>query len=105
MQIVFSVIVMLVDLFVAIVDVTGSVAIMQLEVSAALMQVTVSASNLTIFIVFMQVGVSVAIMQIVRSVVHNCFYYKMQVTVSVIAMHVTLSSNIFILLSLSGTHY
>ena len=69
------------------------------------MAVSASTMWVTIFIVFMQVGVSVAIMQMVRSVVHNCFYYKMQVTVSVIAMHVTLSSNIFILLSLSGTHY
>ena len=49
---------------------------------------TVSASNMwvTIFIVFMLVGVSVATMQVVLSAVHNCFYCKMQVTVSVIAM-------------------
>ena len=40
----------------------------------------------TVFIVFMQVGVSVAIMQVVLSAVHNCFYCKMQVTISVIAM-------------------
>ena len=49
----------------------------------------------TIFIVFMQVGmsvavmqvrVSVAVMQVVLSAMHNCFYCKMQVTVSVIAM-------------------
>ena len=49
---------------------------------------TVSASNMwvTIFIVFMQVGVSVAIMQVVLSEVHNCFYCKIQVTDSVMAM-------------------
>ena len=72
------------DLSFAIIYVTVSVAIIQL----ALTQVTVSASNMwvTIFIVFIQVGVSVAIMQVVLSAVHNCFYCKMQVTVSVIAM-------------------
>ena len=45
----------LVDLFVAIVQVTVSVAIMQLEVSAAFMQVKVSAANMwvTIFIEIM----------------------------------------------------
>ena len=65
-----------------------SVAIIQLEVSAALVQVTISASNMwvTIFVVFMQVGVSAAIMQVVLSAVHDCFYCKMYVTVSVIAM-------------------
>ena len=74
--------------FCPIMHVTVSAAIIQLEVSAAFMQVTVSASNMwvTIFIVFMQVGVSVATMQVVLSAVHNCFYCKMQVTVSVIAM-------------------
>ena len=48
----------------------------------------VSASNtwVTIFIVFMQVGVSVAIMQVVLSVMHKCFYFKIQVSVSVICM-------------------
>ena len=60
----------------------------QLEVSAACLQVTVSSSNMwvSIFIVFMQMGVTVAIMQVVLSVVYNCFYCKMQVTGSVIAM-------------------
>ena len=50
---------MLVDLSVAIKQVTVSVAIMQLEVSAAHMQVTVSAANMwvTIFIVIMHMGV------------------------------------------------
>ena len=78
----------IVCLSVAIMHVTVSVAIMQLEVSAALMQVTVTVLNMwvTMFIVFMQVGVSAAIMQVVHSAVHNCFCYKMQVTVSVIAM-------------------
>ena len=37
---------MLMDLSVAIMQVTVSVAIMQLDVSAALMQVTVSAANM-----------------------------------------------------------
>ena len=57
------------------------------------------------FIVFMQVGVSAAVMQVVLSAVHNCFCCKMQVTVPVIAMQATLSSNSFILLSLNGTHF
>ena len=67
------------------------------------MQVAVSASNarVTIFIVFMQAGVSVATMQVVRSAVHNCFFCKMQLTVSAIAMLVTLSSNNFIFPSLT----
>ena len=49
---------------------------------------TVSASNMwvTDFIVFMQVGVTVAVMQVVLSAGHNCFYCKLQGTVSVIAM-------------------
>ena len=50
------------------------------------MAVSASTMWVTIFIVFMQVGVSVAIMQVVLSAVHNCFYCKMQVTVSVIAI-------------------
>ena len=79
---------LLVDLSVAIMHVNVAVAIIQLEVSAALIQATVSASNMwvTILIAFMQVGVSVAVMKVVLSAVHNCFYCKMQVTVSVIAM-------------------
>ena len=53
--------------------------------------VTVSASNMycivfKYIIVFMQVGVSVAVMQVVPSAMHSCFYCKMLVTVSVIAM-------------------
>ena len=88
MQVVLSVRVMLVDLFVATMHVTVSVPITQLEVSAALMQVTFLSLNMwvTIFIVFMQMGVTVAIMQVVLSAVHNCFYCKIQVTVSVIAL-------------------
>ena len=64
---------------ITIMDMNVSVAIIQLEVPAVLMQVTVSASNMwvTIFIVFTQV---------VLSAVYNCFYCKMQVTVSVIAL-------------------
>ena len=52
------------------------------------MQVAVSSLNVqvTIFIVFMQMGVTDAIMQVVISAVHNCFYCKMQVIVSVIAV-------------------
>ena len=47
-----------------------------------------SASTMwvTIFIVLMQVGVSVAITQVVLSAVHDCFYCKIKVSVSVIAM-------------------
>ena len=59
---------MLVDLFVAIIQVTVSVAIMQLEVSAANMWVTI--------FVIMQMEVSVIIMQVVFSAVHyahDCF--------------------------------
>ena len=89
MQAVLSVTVMLVDLSVAItMHVTVSVEIIQLEVSAPLMQVAVSVSNMwvTVFTVFKQVGVSVATMQVVLSAVHNCFYCKMQVTLSVRAI-------------------
>ena len=49
---------MLVDLFVATMQVTVSVAIMQLEVSAAFMQVKVSAAIMWVTIIeTMQVGV------------------------------------------------
>ena len=70
---------MLVDLFVAITQVTVSVAIMHLEVSAAFIQVKASAANMlvTIFIEIMHVGVSVAIIQVVFSIVyyaHDYFY-------------------------------
>ena len=61
---------MLVDLYVAIMQVTVSVAFMHLDVSAANMWVT-------IFIVIMQMGVSVAIMHVVFSAVdyaHGRFY-------------------------------
>ena len=60
---------MLVDLFVAIIQVTVSVEVMQLEVSAANMLVI-------IFVVIMQMEVSVKIMQVVFSAVryaHDCF--------------------------------
>ena len=59
----------------------------------------------TIFVVSMQVGVSVAIVQVVLSAVDNCFYCKIQVSVSVISMWVTLSSNNFIFLSLTDTYF
>ena len=70
---------MLVDLSVAIIQVTVSVAIMQLDVFTAHMQVTVSAANMwvTIFVVIMQMEVSFAIMLVVFSAVHyvyDCFY-------------------------------
>ena len=113
MQIVLSVTVMFEPLSVVITHVTVSVDVTQLEVSAALMQLTVSASNLlvTIFIAFMQVEVSVEIMQVDLFAVHNCFYCKIQVTVSLIAMQVTISSNSFIFskwhplfITLSGKH-
>ena len=106
MQVLVFVTVMLVDLSFVIMHVTGSVAIIQLEVFAALLQVAVSALNMwvTIFIAFMQVGVPTAIMQVLLSAVHSCIYCKIQVSVSVISVYVTLSSNNFIFLSLTGTH-
>ena len=67
---------MLVDLSVAIIQVTVSVLIMQLEVFAAHMQVTANMW-VTIFVVIIQMEVSVAIMQVVFSAVHyayDCFY-------------------------------
>ena len=92
MQVVFSVTVVLVNLSAydsfCIMYVTVFVAIIQLEVFAAIMQVTVSSSNMwvTFFIVSMLIGVSVAIMQMVLSRMLKCLYYKMQETVSVIAI-------------------
>ena len=64
---------------------------------------TIFASKMwvTILNIFMQVGVSVATLQVVLFAVHKCFYCKMQVIVSVIAMQVTLSSNNLIFLSLT----
>ena len=52
-------------------QVTFSVAVMHLKVFAALIQVTVSAENMwvTIFIVIMQVEVSVAIKEVAFSAV------------------------------------
>ena len=107
MQVVLSVTVTLVDLSVAIMCVTASTAIIQLEASATLMQVTVSASNMwvTIFIVFMQVGGLCCNYAGGTFAMHNCFYCKMQVTVSVIATQVALSSNNFVFLSLTDTHF
>ena len=67
---------MLVDLSVAIIQVTVSVSIMQLEVFAAHMQVTANMW-VTIFVVIIQMEVSFAIMQVVFSAVHyayDCFY-------------------------------
>ena len=69
----------LVDLFVAIMQVTVSVEIMQLEVSASFMPVNLSAANMwvTIFIEIMHMKVSVTITQVVFSTVHyahNYFY-------------------------------
>ena len=59
MSVVLSAKIMLVDLFVAITQVTVSVATVQLEVSAAFMQVKASAANMwvTLFIEIMDVGV------------------------------------------------
>ena len=121
MLVVLSDMLMLLDLFVAVVKVTVSVAIMQLEVPATLMQAKVSTVNvwMTIFIEIMQVGVSVGIMQVVFSAVHHAhdyfiLYYilyiilysmsivVMQVAVSVVAMYVTASSSNFIFLSLTS---
>ena len=56
-----------------------SVTGMLVDLSVAIMQVTDSAANMwvTIFILIMQMGVSVAIMQVVFSAVHyayDCFY-------------------------------
>ena len=60
MSVVLSATIMLVDLFVAITQVTDSVAIMQLKASAAFMEVKVSAANMwvIIFIEIMHAGVS-----------------------------------------------
>ena len=78
-QVLLSFIGMLMDLCVAIVQVTFSVAVTLLEVSAAHLQVTVSAANMwvTTFFVIMQMGVTVAIMEVVFSAVHyahDCLY-------------------------------
>ena len=87
---------MLVDLFVAMMQVTVSVAITQLEISAANMWVT-------IFFEIMHVGV--AITQVVFSAVQKIVIVIMQVTVSVIAMYVSVSSRNFIVLFLTDTHF
>ena len=87
---------MLVDLFVAMMQVTVSVAITQLEISAASMWVT-------IFFEIMHVGV--AITQVVFSAVQKIVIVIMQVTVSVIAMYVSVSSRNFIVLFLTDTHF
>ena len=77
-EVILSVTKILVDIFVAITQVNGSIAIMQLEVSAAFLQVTVSAANMwvKIFIVIMQMGVTATIMQVLFSAVdyvYDCF--------------------------------
>ena len=80
---------MLVDLSVAIIQVTVSIA-----VSAANMWVT-------IFIVIVQMGVNVAIMHVVFFAVHyahDCLFVIMQLTLSFIAKQVTVLSNMFIFL-------
>ena len=87
---------MLVDLFVAMMQVTVSVAITQLKISAANMWVT-------IFFEIMHVGV--AITQVVFSAVQKIVIVIMQVTVSVIAMYVSVSSRNFIVLFLTDTHF
>ena len=88
-QVLLSFIGMLMDLSVAIVQVTFSVAVTLLEVSAAHLQVTVSAANMwvTTFFVIMQMGVAiVAIMQVLFSAVDYA-----HMTVSIVIMQVTLS--------------
>ena len=86
MLVVLSAKIMLVDLFVANMQVTVSVAIKQLEVFSAFMHVKVSAANMwvTIFIEIMDIEVPVTIMQVVFSTVHyahDC--------VSIVIMQVT----------------
>ena len=86
MLVVLSATFILVDLFVAIMQVTISVEIMQLQVSAPFIHVKVSAANMwvTIFIEIMDIEVPVTIMQVVFSTVHyahDC--------VSIVIMQVT----------------
>ena len=66
---------------------------------------TNSSDSFSIEYVYLCWQESLAIMQVVLSAVSNCFYCKMQLTASVIAMKVTLSSNNFIFLSLTDTHF
>ena len=73
------------------------------------MQMKVSVGNMwvTIFIEIMHVGVPVAIMHVVFSAVHyrhDNSIEIIQVTVSVVAVFVTVSSSNFIFLSLTNTH-
>ena len=73
MSVVLSATFILVDLFIANMQVTVSVEIMQLKVSPPFMQVKASATNMwvTIFIEVMHVEVSVTIMQVVlQSIMH-----------------------------------
>ena len=108
MLVVHSATVMLVDLSVAIMQVTVSVTIMQLEVSAAFMQLKISAANMwvTIFIEIMEVGVvSVSIMHVFSAVHYAHDIVIMQVTVSVVAMYLTVRSSNFIFLSLTPTFH
>ena len=72
MSVVLSTTIMLMNLFVAVRQVTVSIAITQLEVSAAFIQVKVSLANMcvTILIEIMHVGVPVAIMQVVFCALH-----------------------------------
>ena len=107
MSVVLSGIVMLLDLFVAIMQVTVSVTVMQLKVSVALMQMKVFEVYMwkTIFIEIMQVGVSVAIMQVLFFAVHYAHDYFYCNYAGVVAMYVTVSSSNFIFLPLTDTHF
>ena len=80
-MVVLSATFILVNLFVAIMQVTVSAEIIQSEVSASFMQVKRFTANMwvTTFIAIMHVEVSATIMQVVFSTVHyahNCFYYN-----------------------------
>ena len=81
------------------------VAVMQLEVSAALMQVNVSAAN--IWVTIMHMGVSVAIMKAVFSAehyAHDYFYCNYAGDCFYCSYVAVLSSNL-IFLSLTDTHF
>ena len=53
------------------------------------MQVTVSASNMLVTILlYLCRWESVAIIQVLLYAMHNCFYRKIQITVSIIVMQV-----------------
>ena len=77
MLVVLSATLILVGLFAAIMQVTGSVEMMQLEVFVPFMQVKVSAANMWVTISFeiMHMEVSVTIMQVAFSTVHYAHEY------------------------------